>query len=103
MMMGHFYGKVIDGNTNIPIHAAPKQLTQMKLDTSTKQRKSMTVATMMTDKKSEYSIDKLPLFGKYTLSISAVGHAVYNDEISFNLKMGGDRSQMLNAIDKDLG
>ncbi len=76
----------------------------MKMDTATKQRKSVIVAAMLTDKKGEFSIDKLPLFGKYTLTISAVGHAVYTDEISFNLKMnGGDRSQMVNAIDKDLG
>ncbi|MGN6604658.1 MAG: TonB-dependent receptor domain-containing protein [Ginsengibacter sp.] len=103
MNMGHFYGKVIDGNTNKPVDAASVQLTQMKFDTATKQRKPVIVAAMLTDKKGEFSIDKLPLFGKYTLTISAVGHSVYTDEISFNLKMGGDRSQMLNAIDKDLG
>ncbi len=101
--MGHFYGKVIDGNTNKPIEAASVQLTQMKMDTVTKQRKNVIVAAMLTDKKGEFSIDQLPVFGKYNLVISTVGHAVYNDEISFNLKMNGDRSQMMNAIDKDLG
>ncbi len=104
MNMGHFYGKVIDGNTNKPIEAASVQLSQMKMDTATKQSKSMVVAAMLTDKKGEFSINKLPLIGKYTLTISDVGHAVYADEISFNLQMnGGDRSQMVNAIDKDLG
>jgi outer membrane receptor protein involved in Fe transport len=103
MNVGHFYGKVIDGNTNKPVEAASVQLTQMKFDTTTKQRKSVIVAAMLTDKKGEFSIDKLPLFGKYNLTISAVGHSVYTDEISFDLKMGGDRSQMMNAIDKDLG
>ena len=103
MNVGHFYGKVIDGNANKPIDAASVQLTQMKMDTATKQRKSVIVAAMLTDKKGEFSIDKLPLFGKYNLTISAVGHAPYTDEISFDLKMNGDRSQMLNAIDKDLG
>ncbi len=101
--MGHFYGKVIDGNTNKPIDAASVQLTQMKMDTVTKQRKSVIVAAMLTNKKGEFSIDKLPVFGTYNLTISSVGHATYTDQISFNLKMGEDRNQMLNAIDKDLG
>ena len=103
MNVGHFYGKVIDGNTNKPIEAATVQLSQMKMDTATKKPKTVIVAAMLTDKKGEFSIDKLPLFGKYNLMISSVGHAVYTDQISFDLKMNGDRSQMMNAIDKDLG
>lgn len=103
MNVGHFYGKVIDGNTNKPIEAASVQLMQTKMDTATKKPKSIIVAAMLTDKKGEFSIDKLPVFGKYQLLISSVGHAPYNDEISFNLKMGGDMNQMLNAIDRDLG
>ena len=103
MNMGHFYGKVIDGNTGKPIEAASVQLSQIKMDTATKQHKTVIVAAMLTDKKGEFSIDKLPVFGKYQLLISGVSHAPYTDEISFNLKMGGDASQMMNAIDKDLG
>lgn len=103
MNMGHFYGKVIDGNTNKPIEAASVQLSQMKMDTTTKQQTSKIVAALLTDKKGEFSIDKLPLFGNYTLTVSAIGHAIYTDQVSFNLKMNGDKSQMLNAIDKDLG
>ena len=104
MNMGHFYGKVIDGNTNKPIEAASVQLTKSVMDTATKQHTSKIIAAMLTDKKGEFSIDKLPVFGTYNLLISAVGHAPYNEEVSFNLKMnGGDMSQMINAIDKDLG
>lgn len=104
MNMGHFYGKVLDGNTNKPIDAASVQLTQMKMDTATHERKSVIIAAMLTDKKGEFSIDKLPLFGSYNLIISSIGHQTYNEQVSFSLKMnGGDRSQMLNAIDKDLG
>src|SRR6185437_15064988 len=104
MNLGHFYGKVIDGNTNKPIEAASVQLSRSVMDTVTKQRHNKIVAAMLTDKKGEFSIDKLPLFGTYNLLISAVSHAPYNDQVSFNLKMnGGDMSQMLNAIDKDLG
>ena len=104
MNMGHFYGKVIDGNTNKPIEAASVQLTKMVMDTATKERKSVIVAAMLTDKKGEFSIDKLPVFGTYNLLVSAVAHAPYSEELSFNLKMnGGDMSQMINAVDKDLG
>jgi outer membrane receptor protein involved in Fe transport len=103
MDMGHFYGKVLDGNTDKPIEAASVQLTQLKMDTVTKQRKSIIVAAMLTDKKGEFSIDKLPVLGNFNLVISSVGHATFTDQISFNLKTNSDKSQMLNAIDKDLG
>lgn len=104
MNLGHFYGKVIDGNTNKPIEAASVQLSQNKFDTVTKKRKTVIVAALVTDKRGEFSIDKLPVFGTYDLLITAVGHAPYTDQISFNLKMNGaDMSQMVNAIDKDLG
>lgn len=104
MNMGHFYGKVIDGNTNKPIEAASVQLTKSVMDTVTKLSKTTVVAAMLTDKKGEFSIDKLPVFSNYHLLISAISHAPYNDIVSFNLKMnGGDMSQMMNAIDKDLG
>ncbi len=104
MNMGHFYGKVIDGNTNKPLEAASVQLTRNTIDTLTKQHKSIIIAAMLTDKKGEFSIDKLPVFGKYQLLISAVGHTTFDEPISFDLKPnGGDMSQMMNAIDKDLG
>lgn len=103
MNMGHFYGKVVDGNTNKPIESASVQLSHVKFDTATKQRKEVIVAAMLTDKKGEFSIDKLPVFGSYQILISSVGHSLYNESVSFNLKGGGDMSQMINAIDKDLG
>ncbi|HET7115956.1 MAG TPA: TonB-dependent receptor, partial [Hanamia sp.] len=104
MNLGHFYGKVVDANTNKPIDAASVQLMHNKWDSASKQSNQVIVAAMLTDKKGEFSIDKLPVFGTYQILISAVGHTVYNEKISFNLKMnGGDMSQMVNAIDKDLG
>ena len=63
MNLGHFYGKVVDGNTNKPLEAASVQLTQNKMDTATKKRRDFVVAAMLTDKKGEFSIDKLPVFG----------------------------------------
>lgn len=105
MNMGHFYGKVVDANSNKPIEAASVQLSQLAFDTATKQRNEKILASLITNKKGEFSVDKLPIRGKYNLLITAVGHSPYTDEISFDLKSaaGGDMSQMLDAIDKDLG
>jgi outer membrane receptor protein involved in Fe transport len=103
MNMGHFYGKVIDGTNNKPMEAVSVQLTQNKMDTVSKTRRDVVVAAMLTDKKGEFSIDKLPVLGSYQILITAVGFAPYHEKIAFNLKMGGDMSQMMNATDKDLG
>lgn len=103
MNMGHFYGKVVDANTNKPLEAASVQLTQNKMDTVTKKRRDYVIAALITDKKGDFSIDKLPVMGSFQILITAIGFTPYNEKISFNLKMGGDMSQMMNAVDKDLG
>ncbi len=104
MNMGHFYGKVLDAKTGKPIEAASIQLTQTKMDTAIKKRRDYVVAALLTDKKGDFSIDKLPVITTYQLLITAIGYAPYNEKVSFNLKMNGsDMSQMLNAVDKDLG
>ncbi|MDP4284255.1 MAG: TonB-dependent receptor [Bacteroidota bacterium] len=104
MNMGHFYGKVIDSNSNKPMEAASVQLTQNRMDTVTKKRKDFVVAAMLTNRRGEFSIDKLSIFGMYQISITAIGFKPFNEKIYFNLKMnGGDMSQMINAVDKDLG
>lgn len=104
MNMGHFYGKVVDNSTGKPLEAVSIQLTQNKMDTVTKKRRDYVVAAMLTDKKGEFSIDKLPIIASYQILITAIGYTPYNEKVAFNLKMnGGDMSQMLNAVDKDLG
>ena len=90
--------------TGKPIEAASVQLTQSKMDTVTKKRRDFAVAAMLTSKKGEFSIDKLPVIPTYQLVITAIGYKPYSEKVNFNLKMnGGDMSQMLNAVDKDLG
>ena len=104
MNIGHFYGKVLDANTGKPLEAASIQLTQTKMDTAIKKRREYVIAALLTDKKGDFSIDKLPVITTYQLLITAIGYAPYNQKVNFNLKMnGGDMSQMLNAVDKDLG
>ncbi|MDQ6901395.1 MAG: TonB-dependent receptor [Bacteroidota bacterium] len=101
--LGHFYGKVVD-DAGKPIESASIQLSQNKMDTILKKRRDFVVAVLLTDKKGDFSIDKLPILTTYQLLITAVGYKTYNEKVAFNLKTGGsDMSQMLNAIDKDLG
>ena len=103
MNMGHFYGKVIDHNNN-PLEAASVQLIQTKMDTLTKKRKDVVVSGMLTDKKGEFSLENLPVMGAYRLVINAIGYKAYEQKAFFEMKMGsGDMSQMMNAVDKDLG
>ena len=73
MNLGHFYGKVVDAKTNKPLEAASVQLTQNKMDTVTKTRRDVVIAAMLTDKKGEFSIDQLPIFGAFQILITAVG------------------------------
>jgi outer membrane receptor protein involved in Fe transport len=104
MNLGHFYGKVVDETNGKPLEGASIQLSQSKMDTATKKRRDFVVAIMLTEKKGDFSIDKLPVLTTYQLMITAVGYKTYSEKVAFNLKMGGnDMSQMLNAVDKDLG
>ncbi|MEO7120034.1 MAG: TonB-dependent receptor, partial [Ginsengibacter sp.] len=104
MNMGHFYGRVVDDITGKPVEGASIQLSQNKIDTAIKKRRDFVVAVLLTDKRGEFSIDKLPLLTPYQLEITAIGYKPYDAKVAFNLKMNGnDMSQMLNAIDKDLG
>ena len=104
MNPGHFYGKVLDDVTGKPIEGASIQLSQNKINPATKKRIDFVVAVMLTNKKGEFSIDKLPVITPYQLLITAIGYKTFDEKVAFNLKMsGGDMSQMLNAVDKDLG
>ncbi len=107
MNLGHFYGKVVDEATGKSIDAATVQLLQNKLDTNTRQRKDVVIAVLITSKKGEFSIERLPVMGKFKLHISAVGFKKYESSISFEINMNaaksGDMSSMLNGVDKDLG
>lgn len=102
MNMGHFYGKIVDAN-NRPVEAASVQLIQSKMDSATKKRKDVVVAGMLTDKKGEFSLENLPVMAQFKLKVSAIGYKEIEQKAAFEMKMGGDMSAMMNAVDKDLG
>ena len=107
MNMGHFYGKIVDAATNKGVDAASVQLFQSKFDSTTKKRKDVSVAGMLTSKKGEFSLENLSVMGKFTLKITAIGYKSIEQKVGFEVNMGaaknGDMSSMLSAIDKDLG
>ncbi len=107
MNMGHFYGKLIDDSTAKPVEAATVQLIQNKMDTVSKKKRDFILATELTTKKGEFSIENLPVMGNFILRISAVGYKPIEQKVAFDLNMAaaknGDFSSMMNSVDKDLG
>ncbi len=112
MNLGHFYGKVVDAKTGKGIDGATVQLTAQKFDTLSKKVKPVIIATLLTESNGDFSLEKLPVFGSFSLRITGIGYKEYTQNISFGLKMpqgnggGGqqDRAQqMMTMIDKDLG
>jgi outer membrane receptor protein involved in Fe transport len=104
MNMGRFYGKVVDAKANKPVEAASVQLIQSKFDTVSKKRKDTVLAGMLTAKNGEFSLENLPLFGNFRLSITGIGYKPFEQKVAFEMKMtGGDMSSALNSMDKDLG
>jgi len=105
MNMGHFYGKIVDSKTNKGIEAVSIQLIQNKFDTVTKQRKDVVIDGMLTTKSGNFSLENLPIMGNFKLKITAIGYKTIEQKVAFEMKFGqgGDMSQALNAIDKDLG
>ncbi len=104
MNMGRLYGKIIDTKTGKPIDAATVTLTQNKFDSVSKTRKDVIVTGQLTKANGEFSLEGLNIMAQYKLKITAIGYKLIEQKVGFTLNMsGGDMSQMLNNIDKDLG
>src|SRR5689334_6605925 len=69
---GRFYGKVVDPS-NKGIEAASVTLVTNKMDTATKKMKEAIVSGMLTTKSGDFSLENIPLFGRYTLRVSGIG------------------------------
>ena len=103
---GRFYGKVVDA-ANKGIEAASVTLVTTKMDSATKKPKEVIVGGMLTSSTGDFSIENVPLFGKYKLRITGIGYVQQEKQVGFEMPnrnaMGNDPSAMLNALDKDLG
>ena len=105
MNVGRVYGKIVDANTSKPIDAVSVQLYQNKFDSISKTKKDVIVNGQLTKSNGEFNLEGLQVFGPYKLKISAIGYKTIEQKVAFDIKMngGGDMSQMLNKINKDLG
>ncbi|MFL5774038.1 MAG: TonB-dependent receptor domain-containing protein [Flavisolibacter sp.] len=105
-MSGRFYGKVVDV-ANKGIEAASVTLVTTKMDTATKKQKEVIVGGMLTSNSGDFSIENVPLFGRYKLRVTGIGYKPYESSVAFqmpNRNAGNtDPSAMLGALDKDLG
>lgn len=103
--IGHFYGRIVDAKSSKGVDAASVQLIQSKFDTVTKTRKDVVVGGMLTKANGDFSIEGLPLFGNYRLKVTAIGYKEIEQKVAFEMKMGqgGDMSQAMAGVDKDLG
>lgn len=116
MNIGHIYGKVVD-SLGKPLDEVSVILLVNKYDTVSKKKKDVLLKGLTTKANGEFSLEELPMFGQLKLKISAVGYKTYEAPISFQMKMDpnaaktgasatqqmGAMTNMLNAIDKDLG
>jgi outer membrane receptor protein involved in Fe transport len=102
-MTGRMYGKLVDAKTGKGIDAASVQMIQSKFDTVSRTRKDVVIAGMLTSRTGEFALEGLPLYGNMKLKITAIGYKTIDQKAAFEAKPGGDMSQMLAAMDKDLG
>lgn len=103
MNMGRFYGRIIDNKTKKGVDAASVQLIQNRFDTVSKKRKDVVVSGQLTKANGDFSLEGLPIMGQFKLRITAIGYVAVDQPVKFELSPGGDMSQMMNKVDKDLG
>ncbi len=103
MPTGSLYGKLVDSKSSKPIEYASIQVMANKFDSVSKKRKDVTVAGMLTKANGEFRLENIPAFGPLKLKVTVVGFKPFEQTVSFDLKMGGDMTAMMGALDKDLG
>ena len=116
MNIGHFYGKIVDDNGK-GVSYASVQLFGMKMDPETKRPSRQLLAGQITAENGDFSLEKLPVRGEFTLKVSVLGYADYEQQVSFGVpggkpdadspsQGGGGRSWGgggMSGFDKDLG
>ena len=103
MPTGRFYGKIVDA-ANKGIDAVSVVLVTTKMDTATKKPKEVIVGGMLTTNTGDFSVESVPLMGKYKLKITGIGYKPVEKPVAFEMpNRNGDQAAMLSALDKDLG
>jgi outer membrane receptor protein involved in Fe transport len=107
MPTGRFYGKVVDAS-NKGVEAASVTLVTTRMDSATKKPKEVIVGGMLTTNSGDFSIENVPLFGRYKLRVTGIGYTAHDQAVAFDLpnRTAGattDPSALIGILDKDLG
>ncbi|MDX2134159.1 MAG: TonB-dependent receptor family protein [Saprospiraceae bacterium] len=94
---GRFYGKVLEDVSGKPVGYATVQLLTMQLDSTTGKREEKLVSGQLTKENGDFSLENIPVRGRYTLRISFMGFDAYEQSVAF------DPSKGMGGLDRDLG
>ena len=92
MNIGRFYGKIVDDEGK-GIGYASVQLWTSRFDTTTQQLQEKAIAGQLTSENGDFSLEKLPVRGNFTLKVSVLGYAKFEQKVAFEGR----------NVDKDLG
>jgi outer membrane receptor for ferrienterochelin and colicin len=115
--IGHFYGKVVDSVSGKAVPFAAIQISGPQWDSVSQSLKTVALQGQLTGDNGQFSFEKLPIMGTFTIQISALGYKPHTQTAFFDLsKLKGKKPSqssdntdpssmigMLDAIDKDLG
>ena len=106
--VGRFYGKVVDEATGKAIAYASVQLSGMQYDSVSRKMQPVLLGGQLTLENGEFSLEKLPVRGEFTLKINYLGYAQIEKKVSFidTKTTGGARPAggfSAASFDKDLG
>jgi outer membrane receptor protein involved in Fe transport len=109
MNVGRFYGKVVDEKGK-GVGYATVELYGMKFDSVSKAMKKALISGQITEDNGDFSLEKLPVMGEFTLKVSFLGYADAERKVSFGVTRPsrradgqGDMSAMASKFDQDLG
>lgn len=103
MNIGRVYGKIVDAKTNKGLEGVSVQFIGSKFDTATRKRRDTVLAGMFTRNNGDFALEGLPMFGQFRIKFTTIGYKEKEQAVAFQMRGGGDMSQALSAIDKDLG
>ena len=82
-MTGRLYGRVVDA-ANKGIDAASVTLVTERMDSATKQRKEVIVGGMLTTANGDFSVENVPVMGRYKLRITGIGYTTFRRSGDFS-------------------
>ncbi|MEI6410755.1 MAG: outer membrane beta-barrel protein, partial [Bacteroidota bacterium] len=85
MNNGRFYGKIVDAKGK-PVGYATVQIFGKKFDPQTRSLSEGMLGGQLTEANGDFSIEKLPVVGDFTLKVSLIGYAEISKTVTFGIK-----------------